>query len=278
MPLSVEANQEVLRRSRSFGRWRRDLEPILPRRRGPGGVRLVQRPVESGGDEPWLVYPPGGRVIPLGEGGSAMGSGLELVYPQPGGEGQEGGTFPPGGWGSQVDLANLEIYPVSLYGFVNVSDVNGAELGPISGPVLIRWVIFSTSAVLTSNDHDSQWRVDFSSVPGRDTFTFVASSPPTGVSSAQYTLFPYSVDFAGGGDGSDVQRWGWASSRPQPDSEKWYLNNLAVKIPLSSFYVKAYWSNDTGTAEGFQCVLGISPLSSQISNVEGYEVQGAPTY
>ena len=320
MPLSNEANQETLRRARSFGRWQRELETILPRRRGPGGARLVLGLAPRPGGGPILVYPPGGGIIvvpPLvppggGQGAEAgagfvpgsLGGGPGFVPGSPGGgpgfvpgspgggslvgppigvevpppvPGYPGGVWPGGpGGGGGLNIQNLEIYPVSLYGFTATVDVNGTEIGPIPGPALIRWVIFSTTVGFGSNDHDTQWRVDFSPVAGRDSFTFVASNPPTGVSSAPYTLFPYSADFLGGGAGSDGQFWGWASVRPQIDADRWYLNNLAVKIPLSSFFVKVYFANDTAATEGFHCQLGISPLSGTIENVEGMEVYGPP--
>lgn len=115
MPLSTAMNQEVLRRARSFGRPRRELESIRPRKRGPGGVRLVLGPsvVAEGGLS--LVYPPGGRVIPLGAEGWPVGQELSLSYP-----GAGGGVPRSEGVGALdmfggLSLSELEIWPVSLY-------------------------------------------------------------------------------------------------------------------------------------------------------------------
>jgi len=167
-------------------------------------------------------------------------------------------TAPPA---TSFDSTQLFGYPIQFAMSAITAQVSSGQLGPFAGPAIIRDFRFEISGTPGTAQGGDVFRVDFSSVSGLDTFTRVAGDLPTGISSAQQTLFQF-VSSVFGGTPVESGRSGWANFAGTVTGATvgaiW--QNINYLVNLSSFYIKFYVCNDTAATEEATAHVVLAPL------------------
>jgi hypothetical protein len=132
----------------------------------------------------------------------------------------------------------------------NLNTVGGAFIGPFSGPgIMVDFQVSSGVSQTAVADYDLAYRCDFSRNSQLDAFTTVANFLPTGVSTAEDTLFKHTSirDYTVGV--GDLTAPGWVSLRLFAAGDGMTWRDMMSPINLDTFYIKVYCAKDgTGMA------------------------------
>lgn len=195
----------------------------------------------------------------------------------------------PGGWPMPQPSYSIGAgVPINISMEVAINDVQGVQIGPIQGPLLVQgWLIHSLGGEITNPQWDL-WRIDFSPVSGIRTATFNDNGIPLDLDSDGLSLYANGVlqdqssavvPFVSRGwfrkltSASTFEPYGWMSCR--------------LVVPFQSVFIKWYSQNDSAGARQenlwLDCVqltgdVGMVPIVPRLRCPTGQHQHGQETY
>jgi hypothetical protein len=153
------------------------------------------------------------------------------------------------GLASKPDINLLRGEHFSFLIHHSTNAVLGLPIGPFSGPGYLDEIRLSTNVGnLGTQDYDVAFRIDIGRTAAMDVFVPVAGSPPTGVSTAEQTVFKYESIRDSSTGATERGVTGWYTVRPLQTTGLWVASNLRFYITLDYFFLRVYLAND-GTVQ-----------------------------